>query len=279
MPAKEYLSNFCALYDAYNRREYVHPDPLEFLYGYPDVRDREIVGMIAACMAYGSVHQIIRTVSGLLIKMANPHAFVAKTSRESLSRAFGNFRYRFTTGEELVSLLLGIRGIVLEYGSLGRCFEDCLDPEHDTIVPALTEFVSRLTSTAGAGPTSLVSLPQRGSACKRLHLYLRWMVRSDAVDPGGWTQVPRSKLVVPVDTHMHRLSMRLGLTRRKQADLKTAREITSVFRVIEPDDPVKFDFALTRLGIRRDLSPDQFLAGCGLGASPHEKEVAVTGHQ
>ncbi|MFC1474950.1 TIGR02757 family protein, partial [bacterium] len=95
----------------------------------------------------------------------------------------------------------------------------------------------------------LTPAPRRGSACKRMNLFLRWMVRRDDVDPGPWTDVPASKLVVPLDTHMHRISSGMGLTSRKQADLKTAIEITDAFRAISPEDPVRYDFALTRLGI------------------------------
>ncbi|MDQ1240026.1 MAG: hypothetical protein QG577_2212 [Thermodesulfobacteriota bacterium] len=276
MPARKYLTNFCNLYETYNRREYVHPDPLEFLYRYPDIRDREIVGLIAACLAYGSVHQILKTVGVVLKNMDRPYSFLIKSSRRSLGRDFGDFKYRFTTGEELASLLLGIKAIIKAYGSLGDCFSEGFQPEHDTVVPALAEFVSRLTVMVREGTMSLVPLPHRGSACKRLHLYLRWMVRSDDVDPGGWSHVPRSKLVVPVDVHMHRLSLRLGLTRRKHADIKTALEITSAFRAIEPHDPVKYDFALTRLGIRKDLCPDDFFARCADYDSVEGEDVRIT---
>jgi len=99
----------------------------------------------------------------------------------------------------------------------------------------------------------LIPCPQKKSACKRLHLYLRWMVREDAVDPGGWNRIPASKLLVPVDIHMHRIARMLNLTCRSQADIKTAMEITRGFCKWAPDDPVKFDFALTRFGIRSDM--------------------------
>ena len=95
--------------------------------------------------------------------------------------------------------------------------------------------------------------PSRGSACKRLNLYLRWMIRSDEVDPGGWSGVHPRKLIVPLDTHMHRIGREWGFTRRKAADMKTALEITEAFRSINELDPVKYDFALTRTGIRKDV--------------------------
>jgi uncharacterized protein (TIGR02757 family) len=93
------------------------------------------------------------------------------------------------------------------------------------------------------------------------------MVRRDEVDPGGWDRVPPAKLIVPLDVHMHRISLQLGLTGRKQANLKAACEVTAAFRAIEPDDPVRYDFSMTRLGIRDDLTPDAFLEACRTGAN------------
>ncbi|MCK4410112.1 MAG: DUF2400 family protein, partial [Candidatus Eisenbacteria sp.] len=137
--------------------------------------------------------------------------------------------------------------------------------DDETVLPALTSFVGGIAdaSCVAAGVEGACPLPDpaRGSACKRLHLFLRWMVRSDDVDPGGWDAVPASKLIVPLDTHMHRFSLLLGLTDRKQANGRTALEITRAFRSFSPDDPVKYDFSLTRLGIRDDLSEEALLFG------------------
>ena len=104
----------------------------------------------------------------------------------------------------------------------------------------------------------------RGSACKRLNLFLRWMIRADGVDPGGWNMISASKLLIPLDVHMHRFSILLGLTERRHADLKTAREITESMKVFSPVDPVKYDFALTRLGIRRDDDRERLLHRLGI---------------
>ena len=117
------------------------------------------------------------------------------------------------------------------------------------MLPALARFVGELRSYAGSVLPSLLPSPADGSACKRLNLFLRWMVRKDAVDPGPWTSVPGAKLVVPLDTHMFRIARGLGLTPRRQADLKIALEITAGFRAIRPDDPVRYDFSLTRLAL------------------------------
>ena len=145
--------------------------------------------------------------------------------------------------------------------------------EDETVLPGMSRWVCWLLETSGATASSLLSDPARGSACKRHHLFLRWMVRQDDIDPGGWTLVLPRKLIVPVDVHMHRVGVRLGFTQRKQADAKTALEITDGFRRMSPDDPVKYDFALTRPGILGDdvvtCLPSETLAKGG--TSEHTK--------
>ncbi|MBI5251960.1 MAG: TIGR02757 family protein [Desulfomonile tiedjei] len=259
--------NLCELYEKYNRREFVHPDPLEFLYDYKELRDREIVGLIASCLAYGAVRQILKSVSAVLKRMESPYEFLRTTDRDSLLEIFKEFKHRFTTGEELATMLWGVKLALEKFGSLKECFEMGLKPEHDNITPALADFARELSSPFERRPRSLLPSPDLGSACKRLNLFLRWMVRIDAVDPGGWDDVPRTKLIIPLDVHMHRISRQLGLTTRKQADLRTAYEITAAFRKIEPEDPIRYDFVLTRLGIRDDLDPEEFLQSCRMKAS------------
>ena len=160
-------------------------------------------------------------------------------------------------------MLDGVRAVTRVHGSLGGFFSDLVNPEDETVVPALTAFVAAIEGAPceATGEEGVCPLPDpdRGSACKRLHLFLRWMVRSDDVDPGGWEGVETSKLIIPLDTHMHRLSLRMGLTERKQANGRTAEEITNALRVFNPEDPTKYDFALTRLGIRDDMSADALL--------------------
>jgi len=262
MTAEIYARNLCELYDAYNRREYVHPDPLEFLYDYKELRDREIVGLIASSLAYGAVRQILKSVGSVLGRMDSPYLFLKGSSKESLRETFKDFKHRFTTGEELSTMLYGIKKNVERYGSLQECFAQGFSSEQETVIPALSSFVDKLRSVFDGRPRSLLPSPDAGSACKRLNLFLRWMARRDQVDPGGWDNIPASRLIVPLDVHMHRISLQLGLTRRKQADLRAACEITAAFRGIEPDDPVRYDFVLTRLGIRDDLDPEEFLKSC-----------------
>jgi uncharacterized protein (TIGR02757 family) len=238
----------------------VHPDPLEFLYGYESVEDREIAGLLASALAYGRVTQILRSVGVVLDELGrSPAAFVAGSSTRHLSRAFPGFKHRFTAGEELGALLVGVKRALEEHGSLNACFLQGMSRGDETVVPALCRFTTELSGKAPRSCDFLLPDPKRGSACKRLNLFLRWMVRRDRVDPGGWKGVPRSRLVVPLDTHMYKVGRALGFTARKSADLRAALEITRGFGRIVPDDPVRYDFALTRLGIRDDASLDELL--------------------
>lgn len=239
------------LYSKYNRREYIHPDPLEFLYRYEEPADREIAGLVAASLAYGRVAQILRSVSFVLDRMPRPARFLRDSTKRSLARRFAGFRHRFTTAEELADMLTGAKRVLETHGTLGAFFAKGMRAEDETIKAVLCRFSEALR--CGTAFNSLLPCPEKGSACKRLCLYLRWMVRKDDVDPGGWKGIPTSTLLVPLDTHMHRIALALGLTRRRQADMHTALEVTRAFRRITPDDPAKYDFALTRLGIRDDL--------------------------
>lgn len=247
------------LYLMYNKREYVHPDPLEFLYQYDNVRDRELTGLIASSLAYGRVFQILAGVKSVLRRMgSSPYHFLKDAPHSLLVDTFYDFQYRFTTGEELVAMLYGVKKIIEKYGSLRECFVSKFRKDDDTIEQALILFVNEIRENAnGDRYNSLLPCPAKGSACKRLNLFLRWMIRKDEVDPGGWDDIPASKLIVPLDTHMNRFCLLSRITKRKQASMKTAHEITGYFRRIVPEDPVKYDFALTRLGIRGE--PDRSL--------------------
>jgi uncharacterized protein (TIGR02757 family) len=240
-----------ALHRTWNRRRFVHPDPLETLYPYPDPRDQEIVGLVAAGLAYGRVAQILTSVRRALAPLGpSPRAFLDATASRRIERNYAGFRHRFTPGDEVSSLLVAVQRATVRHGSLEALFRQGLGPDDETVLPALTRFVDALRRFAPRPCPSLLSSPADGSACKRLNLWLRWMVRRDAVDPGPWRGVDRAMLVVPLDTHLFRIGRALGLTRRRQPDLAAAIEITRGFARVSPRDPVRYDFSLTRLGIR-----------------------------
>ncbi len=264
MPLKKHHQSLEALYERYNRREFVHPDPLEFLYRYDDPLDREVAGLIASSLAFGRVAQILKSVTYVLDRMGeSPSRFVYDARPATLEECFGGFVHRIWTGRQLAALLSGMGRAIRRHGSLAACFAAGIDGRAETLLPALQTFVNELRLTAPGRRRSLLPNPAAGSACKRLHLYLRWMVRRDDVDPGGWDAVPAAKLIVPMDTHMHRIARTLGATTRKTADLRAALETTAAFRRVCPDDPVRYDFALTRLGIRREADMNAFFAQCG----------------
>lgn len=244
---------FEALYARYNKRGLCNPDPLQFLYDYPDVREREIAALIAACFAYGNVKQIIKTVNFILaVAGPSPRAFALSATPAKLAKIFKGFKYRFTTEKELVSFWLAIKNILKKYGSLETCFLAHYNPADETVLPAIKGFARELRR--GGDLHSLVPDPDKKSALKRLNLFLRWMVRQDEVDPGGWKQISPAQLIVPLDVHMHRIAQKLGLTKRNAADITAALEISAALKKHCPQDPIKYDFCLTRFGIRDDMS-------------------------
>lgn len=251
------------LYSKYNKKEFIHPDPLEFLYWFDEPEEREIVGLIASSLAYGRVSQILKSISYVLEKMCpSPLSFLKNASLSSLRKNFFFFRHRFTDGVEFSMFLFGIKKVLESYRSLEELFLSKMGKDDDTTFKALAGFVYEFKSISGNGYNSLLPSPENGSALKRLNLFLRWMVRKDEVDPGCWRSVSKSKLIFPVDTHIHRLCLALNLTKRSQADFQTALEITNAFREIEPSDPLKYDFALSRLGILRLKNINEIIKEC-----------------
>lgn len=249
-----------ALYEKLNRRDYVHPDPLEFLYPYEDASDREIVGLVASALAYGKVASILKSVSFVLkIMERSPSAFLEETPFEIIKNKMDGFVHRFADCERTSSFLYATGKVVQEYGSLGECFMHGQKKDDDTVFSGLCFFAESIRKFCPACPGHLSPEPLKRSACKRFNLYFRWMVRRDDVDPGGWDPGLRAKLIVPLDAHMHRVGLGMGFTRRRSADMKTALEITECFKRMEPEDPVRYDFCLTRLGIRQEMDLESFL--------------------
>jgi len=237
------------IYRQYNRREYVSPDPLELVYGYSSAQEREIAGLAASSLAYGNVQQILRAARAVLAVMGkSPRGYLEKSPASKIKRDFSGFKYRFTDADELSSLLIAAKIIIKKYGSLGACAlaGECEPPQLQR------GFAAKLRDAAPSPVKTLIPQPDGGSALKRLNLYFRWMCRRDAVDPGGWDISPKA-LIVPLDTHMNKIARALGFTNRSDAGMKTALEITAALAAFSPDDPAKYDFCLTRFGIRREL--------------------------
>jgi uncharacterized protein (TIGR02757 family) len=270
------------LYYKYNHRNFIKPDPLQFVYRYSNRADMEVAGFLAAELAYGRVGQIEKSLNDLLGRMGNsPFEFIRDFNEQKRNR-LESFKHRFTDGEALSELLLLLRRVLRRYGSIEAFFVRFYSANDSNIIPALKKFCDSLLDMHARSHNGYVSRPLRfllprpaaGSACKRLNLFLRWMVRDDEVDSGLWKGGPnakkgvwerksidKSKLIVPVDIHIGRLCRILGFHNQKVVSLATAVKITECFFEIEPHDPVKYDFALSRIGILEDCNGNYRL-GC-----------------
>jgi uncharacterized protein (TIGR02757 family) len=223
---------------------------------YADRRDAEAVAFISATFAFGGVLQIRNFLSRLLGDLGpHPHSVLASHGPLPPSRGTG-LGHRFISAEGVRRFLHCLREAYLAHPTLERLYLAGRAGESPDLRRDLSRFLADFRGRWGAAlPRQrdfLFPRPERGSACKRHNLFLRWVVRGpDGVDLGLWTAVSPRDLVVPLDTHMARLAGWLGLTRRKTPDWRTAEEITEALRAACPDDPVKFDYPLTRLGILR----------------------------
>jgi uncharacterized protein (TIGR02757 family) len=244
------------LYEDHNRAAAI-ADPIEIVRRYPDPRDREVVGFCAAALAFGRVASILQSVERLLAVFGpSPAAFVAGFEPSRDAAAFAPLVHRWTRGDDLVQLVLALRGMIREAGSVEAFFLRGHDPAAADVGPAIESFSRRALAMPGvaarARPTGVSYFfprPSSGSACKRLNLYLRWMVRADSIDLGVWSGLPAAKLVVPLDVHVVRLGQCLRLTRYRSPGWRMASEITASLRRFDPADPVKYDFALCHVGM------------------------------
>ena len=231
-------------------------DPVRFARAWTRPEDQAMVGLFAALLAYGRVELIGRALTEASRRMGPEPAQAATTdTREAALARFDGFVYRLTRGPDLARLWLGVGAVLRSGRTLEAVFVEADVPGAPDLRGALSGFRRTLLAPTADFPARrafehFFPDPARHSATKRLWLYLRWMVRGpDRIDLGLWTQVSPARLTMPVDTHIHRLATYLGLTSRPGADARTAAEITAALRHIDPADPVRFDFALTHLGI------------------------------
>jgi len=270
----KYIEN---AYAKYHKHEYISPDPLLLVRRFSCTQVREVGGFIIALLAMGNVKAMLPALENLVSRLTFLCRPAATWEREEIRKALSGFGYRFFKEGDLFLLINAVRRTLIAYGCLEEAFLSCLRLGDSNIIEALTRFTDILYRNTDGDLSFLVPSPAKKSACKRLFLYLRWMVRQDDIDPGGWNIDP-ALLLVPVDTHMLKIGRFLGFTNRKQADLQTAREITDAFREFCPEDPAKYDFSLTRLGIHPALKPDYSPpAGAGpTAAEPRPKPQART---
>jgi uncharacterized protein (TIGR02757 family) len=232
------------------------PDPILFPHRYADPRDAEVAAFIAASFAFGGVLQIRRFLERLF-DVIDPSPFEALTASRPVSKeAVKSLAHRFISPEGVHRFLFVVRECLLAHGSLEGLYLHGREKDEPELRRDLGRFLSWFRGQWGENiPRQrdfLFPRPERGSACKRHNLFMRWMVRGpDGVDLGLWKAVSTRDLVVPLDTHMALMGERLALTGRKVRDWRMAEEITSSLRTIRPEDPVAFDYPLTRIGILR----------------------------
>lgn len=270
---KFHLDNFL---DNFPRERHLSNDPVQFVHRYEDPRDREIVGLIAAVFAYGNVKSVLRTVDAALQYLGNsPSRTLATFDPRKDARRLRGFYHRFNTNRDLAVLFWIIRRALEEYGSLEAVFRAGLSPADTDIGVGLENFCKTLLGFGHEqfyprgelkrriGVRFFFPRPSEGSACKRLNLYLRWMVRpEDGIDCGVWKSVAPRQLVIPLDTHIARISSYIGLTEMRSPGWAMALEITRNLRVLHAEDPLRYDFALCHLGIAGDCPRKRNLEKC-----------------
>ena len=248
-----------AIYTRYHKPQYMELDPIEYVRAFTDPADIEIAGLLASSLAYGMVETIRSSVRGIFaITGKNINDFVQSTSFTRKQKLFRGFKHRFNDGYDISLFFECLRPALEAHGSLQALFHDVSSHGNGAIVRPLNEFVKRLRSWAAENSRTtsksfnhLLPLPEQGSACKRLNMYLRWMVRSnDGIDLGIWNSVSPAMLIIPVDTHIAQIAQKLHLTTRTTVDWRMAEEITGQLKKISPSDPVKYDFSLCRAGMK-----------------------------
>ena len=267
------------LYDTFN-----HPDsafdPIQVVRRYPHVEDREVVAFVAAGLAFGRVASVVQSVEAVCNVLGQaPAAFVRGFDPARQGGPLRALGHRWTRGEDFVGMMWVLRRLIEDYGSLENAVAVGVDPQGADIGPALERFASAaraidLRPAYGRRPRQpgvyyFFARPSTGSACKRLNLFLRWMVRRDGVDPGGWAAVPTRQLIVPLDTHTIRVGQCLRLTRHRTPGWNMAVEITAALRALDPEDPVRYDFALCHLSM---------MGACGFGTSRGNVQCPLRGH-
>ncbi len=235
-------------------------DPIEFPHRYSRPQDIEIAGFIAASFAYGKI-SLFKPVIEQILKPGGkrPAEFIRNFSPKRDKKYLKDISYRFSKNDDILCYIKMLSNALKKHGSLKNLFASCYSPDDEDIKKALEGFTdyfleqdtSKLygNKIKPQGLTHLFPSPKKGSACKRLNLFLRWMIRKEDIDLGIWDEIPASKLIIPLDTHIARISRCLGLTARASSDWKTAKEITEALKSLDPKDPVKYDFALCHRGI------------------------------
>ena len=242
------------LVKTYEVRTFTNDDPSQFLRKYKNENDIEITSFIAALFAFGKREAFIQKLNEIFDKMGNsPYNFLLTFDENK--KPFKNFKYRFIKEEDLNNLILCLKKLYSEKKSLKSLFEYGYKTSKD--IKIMLEIVSDYFYSNSKNPDTvgfkhLFPNPKKGSALKRYFMFLRWMVRDGDVDLGLWNFIPKSKLLIPMDTHVIQQAKKMGLINNPKADFKSAIELTNVLKTFDPKDPAKYDFALFGYGIEND---------------------------
>lgn len=266
------------LYHGFNAHQSVN-DPVWFAHRFNRADDREVAAFIAGAVAFGRVQSVLNSIEGILAAMgSSPAAFVQDFDPARDRRRFDHLVHRWTRGADFAALAWLLHQMVAQSGSIEGFFAAGLAPGAVDVSDALQSFSTRALAldakavygrrTPKPGVAYFFSKPSSGGACKRLNLFLRWMVRRDQVDLGVWTRVRPSQLVIPLDTHIIRVGRCLRLTRLKSPGWRMAVDITASLRALDPEDPVRFDFSMCHLGM---------MNACGFGTTAGDANCPLRG--
>ncbi|MBR4996167.1 MAG: TIGR02757 family protein [Alistipes sp.] len=239
------------LHDKYNRTEFIEPDPISIPHSFSDKADREVAGLLAATIAWGNRKAIVKSARRMMQYMDNAPADFVRNASESDLASLKSYVHRTFNGQDFIDFVLGIRHITTHWGGIGNYFEQRYTTTQD-MTQVLSDF-RRDFFTHPHNPhcEKHLSSIDRGAACKRINMYLRWFVRHDdrGVDFGLWRKIPMSALYLPLDIHTGNMGRALGLLQRKQNDWKATDEITRSLREFNADDPTRYDYSLFGAGI------------------------------
>lgn len=277
------------LYDGFNAQHSVS-DPVWFAHRFERGDDREVVAFIASALAFGRVQSVINSIEGILAVMGpSPAAYVRAFTPARHRQAFAHLVHRWTNGADFAALIWILHNMLEQSGSIEQFFVDGLPRDAVDVGDGLQSFSARALaidqkpiygrSKPRPGVAYFFSKPSSGGACKRLNLFLRWMVRRDQVDLGVWSAVRPAQLIVPLDTHIIRIGQCLGLTRYRSPGWRMAVEITGSLRRLNPDDPAKFDFSMCHIGMMNACGFEKRFgdARCPLRGACHPRRRAPKG--
>ncbi len=259
-PLKPYLNGLVARYE---QPRFIADDPIAIPHSFDDEGDREVIGLYAALLAWGRRATIMAKLAELAERMRfRPHAFVRDFDIERDGPRLEGFKLRTFQPADAFHLTRALSALLREHGTLETAFVRHLSPDAPHIGPAIQGFSESVMRAVPDVPPRLqkhLARPSTGSACKRLSMYLRWMVRPGPVDFGAWTRITPAQLVLPLDVHTGRQARALGLLTRTQDDWRAALELTDCCRAFDAADPCRYDFALFGSGAYGHEHPPELL--------------------